>query len=67
MLGVCRLVRFGLEAFLAARYGSGILRRLNAPIFHEIAMGFVVIALLLTVLSIVRLMRRLRRPHRRAV
>jgi membrane protein YqaA with SNARE-associated domain len=65
MLIVCRICRFGLEAVLALRYGRGILGWLDSDIFHEIVAFFIVVAVVLTTLSIVKLVRSTRPPTRR--
>jgi len=56
-LGICRLLRFGLEAALARRYGPHILRWLESDLASEIVSGCIVLAAILTVVSIVRLVR----------
>jgi membrane protein YqaA with SNARE-associated domain len=56
-LTICRLLRFGLEAALAARYGEYILSWLESDLFQGIAAFFIVLALGLAVFSAVRLMR----------
>jgi membrane protein YqaA with SNARE-associated domain len=64
-LTVCRILRFGLEATLGAIYGRRIVGWLNTDLFHNIVSGCIVIAIALTTLSIVRLVRSTRRPARR--
>jgi membrane protein YqaA with SNARE-associated domain len=64
-LAVCRIARFGLEAALAIRYGQSILRWLDSDLFHDIVTFFIVVAILLTTLSIVKLVRSTRTPTRR--
>jgi membrane protein YqaA with SNARE-associated domain len=56
-LGICRVIRFGLEAWLAVIYGRRILRWLDSDLFHDIVGFFIVLAFVLTVISIVRLVR----------
>jgi membrane protein YqaA with SNARE-associated domain len=56
-LTVCRLVRFGLEAALARAYGRRILGWMDSEIFHGVVLFFIVVAIALTTLSIVRLAR----------
>jgi membrane protein YqaA with SNARE-associated domain len=63
-LAVCRLLRFGLEAALARTYGRRVLAILDSDLFHDIVFVFMMIAAVLTVVSIVRLVRS-RRPARR--
>jgi membrane protein YqaA with SNARE-associated domain len=64
-LTVCRILRFGLEAALAAVYGRRIVGWINSDLFHDIVSGCIVIAIVLTTLSIVRIVRSTRRPTRR--
>jgi membrane protein YqaA with SNARE-associated domain len=64
-LTACRILRFGLEAALAAVYGRSIVGWLNSDLFHDIVSGCIVLAIGLTTLSIVRLVRSTRRPSRR--
>ena len=64
-LTICRILRFGLEAALAAVYGRRIVGWLNSDLFHDIVSGCIVLAIALTTLSIVRLVRSTRRPSRR--
>jgi membrane protein YqaA with SNARE-associated domain len=64
-LTVCRILRFGLEATLGAIYGRRIVGWLNTDLFHDIVSGCIVIAIALTTLSIVRLVRSTRWPTRR--
>jgi uncharacterized membrane protein YdjX (TVP38/TMEM64 family) len=61
-LTVCRMLRFGLEAALAATYGRRILALLDSDLFHDIVMFFVAIAIPLTVLSMVQIVRATRKP-----
>jgi membrane protein YqaA with SNARE-associated domain len=63
-LTACRLLRFGLEAALAIVYGRRILRWLDSDLFHDIVSLFIVIAILLTTLSIVKLVRATGRKKR---
>jgi membrane protein YqaA with SNARE-associated domain len=56
-LTLCRLLRFGLEAALAARYGRHILSWLESDLVQDIAAFFIVIAIGLAVFSTVRLVR----------
>lgn len=52
-----RLVRFGIAAVLARVYGRGILRVLESDTFQTVAVGFVAVAILGTVVSAVLLWR----------
>ena len=65
VLTLCRAFRFGLEAVLAIVYGRRILAWLDSDIFHDIVFFFSIIAVLLTTLSIVKLLRSTRRPSGR--
>jgi membrane protein YqaA with SNARE-associated domain len=64
-LTLCRVLRFGLEAALAAIYGRRIVGWLDSDLFHDIVSVCIVIAIGLTTLSIVRLVRSTRRPSKR--
>lgn len=64
-LTVCRIFRFGLEALLAIRYGRRILSWLDSDIFHDVVTFFIVIALALTTLSVVKIVRAARSPSPR--
>jgi membrane protein YqaA with SNARE-associated domain len=50
-LGAARLVRFGIEAVLARRYGAGILAVLESGTFRGVILGFIIVALVGTALS----------------
>jgi membrane protein YqaA with SNARE-associated domain len=52
-----RLLRFGIEAALAMRYGRQILSWLESDLFHNIIVGLVVLAVGLTGWSIYNVMR----------
>ena len=56
-LAVCRLLRFGIEAALARRYGTHILRWLESDAVRDVVSTFMVLAVVLTALSIARLVR----------
>jgi membrane protein YqaA with SNARE-associated domain len=64
-LAVCRLVRFGTEALLAAIYGRQLLGWIDSDIFHDIVAGAIVLAVALTMLSMLRFVRATGSPHRR--
>ena len=55
--GAMRLVRFGAEALLARRYGRGVLRILQSDTFQIIIVGFIVLAVVGTLVSAVLLWR----------
>ena len=56
-LVVCRIVRFGLESVLAIVYGRSILAWLDSDLFHDIVTFFIVLAAVLTTMSIVKIVR----------
>ena len=62
--GAMRLLRFGIEATLARRYGRGILRVLQSDAFQFVVLAFIVVALVGTTVSAALLWRgtRARRP-----
>jgi membrane protein YqaA with SNARE-associated domain len=64
-LAVCRLIRFGAEWALAVVYGRRIIWWLESDLFQNVVFGCVVIALVLTVLSIIRLVQATRPGKRR--
>lgn len=55
--GAVRLLRFGGEAVLARIYGRGILRVLQSDMFQMVVAGFIVIAIVGTIVSLVMLWR----------
>lgn len=65
-LAVCRLLRFGVEAVLARRYGGMILAWMDSDLFHDVILFLIVVAFALTALSIVRLVKSTRPQGRRA-
>src|SRR5258708_22696312 len=56
-LTACRLFRFGLEAVLALIYGPRILVWLDSDLFHDIVAFFGIVAVALTTMSIVKVVR----------
>jgi len=64
-LVVCRIFRFGLEALLAIRYGRRILSWLDSDIFHDVVTFFIIMAVVLTTLSLVKIIRSARSPSPR--
>jgi membrane protein YqaA with SNARE-associated domain len=56
-----RLLRFGVEAALARRYGQGVLRVLQSATFEWIVGGFVIVAVAGTVVSAAALWRKTRK------
>jgi membrane protein YqaA with SNARE-associated domain len=65
-LAVCRLIRFGLEALLAAIYGRALLAWFDSDVFHDAVIALSVLGLALTMLSIARIFARSRSTDRRA-
>ena len=63
-LADCRMVRFGLEAALANLYGPRILAWLDSDRSHDIVSGIIVLALLLSTISLLRLLQSSRRRSR---
>jgi membrane protein YqaA with SNARE-associated domain len=57
-----RLLRFGVEATLATIYGRGILRVLESDRFQMVVAGFIVVAILGTIATIVMLWRNTHAP-----
>lgn len=60
-----RLIRFGSEAVLARIYGRSVLRLLESDGFQRVIVGFIIIAVLGTILSAVMLWRSTRQPRLR--
>ena len=60
-----RLIRFGSEAVLARIYGRDVLRLLESDGFQRVIVGFIIIAVLGTILSAVMLWRSTRQPRLR--
>ena len=58
---ITRLARFGLEAYLAVRYGRGILRWLESPVVEYAVAACILLALILTAFSAYKLFRSTRR------
>ena len=56
-LAAFRMVRFGLEAALAIIFGRRIVAWLDADRFHDIVLGVIVLAVALTAMSLVRVVR----------
>jgi membrane protein YqaA with SNARE-associated domain len=60
-----RLIRFGSEAALARIYGRGVLRLLESEAFQRVIVGFIIVAIVGTILSAVMLWRSTRQPRLR--
>ena len=61
--GLVRLVRFGAEAALARLYGRGVLVILQSELFKMIVTGFVIIAIVGTIVSAIMLWRSTRQTR----
>ena len=61
-----RLVRFGVEAALAARYGGRILRWMESTVFEVIIGALIVLAIVGTIVSAIALVRSTRRAPARS-
>jgi membrane protein YqaA with SNARE-associated domain len=64
---VVRMFRFGFEAMLAKLYGSRILTWLDSDLLHTIVSFFIVAAIALTALSIVRIVQSTRLKKNRVM
>lgn len=58
-----RLVRFGSEAVLARVYGRGVLRAIESDSFQTVIVGFIVVAIIGTVISGAMFWRSTRQPR----
>ena len=65
-LAACRFTRFGIEAYLARRYGSETLEWLESPIVEKVVLAFLVLGVVLTTVALVRIVRSPARSKRRA-
>jgi membrane protein YqaA with SNARE-associated domain len=61
-LAAARALRFGIEAALAAYYGSGILRWMKTPTFQMVVGVFIALAVIGTIVSAVAVYRSSKRP-----
>jgi membrane protein DedA with SNARE-associated domain len=57
IFALARLLRFGVEAVLAQRFGTSLLRIFESEPVQRIAIGLVVVAIAGTVLAILRVWR----------
>jgi membrane protein YqaA with SNARE-associated domain len=64
-LCLCRLLRFGLEAFLAVSYGTQVLAWLDSPTLQAIVAVFLLLACIASAWSAVRLIQATRHGSRR--
>lgn len=65
-LAVCRLARFGGETLLAHAYGPHIIAWLDSDIVNDIVGVIIVFAIVVSVISVIRLFRPARSASRRA-
>ena len=65
-LAACRFVRFGVEAYLARRYGPQTLDWLESPIVENVVLAFLALGIALTAITVVRILRSPARSSRRA-
>jgi membrane protein YqaA with SNARE-associated domain len=65
-LAVVRLLRFGAEGALAAVYGRRVLGILDSDLFQDIVLFFIVVAVALTTLSLVKVAKSTRPARGRA-
>jgi membrane protein YqaA with SNARE-associated domain len=61
VLGAVRLLRFGAETLIAARYGTSALRWLNSDVLQQIVVGVMAMAIVGSAISVYALLRRPRR------
>jgi membrane protein YqaA with SNARE-associated domain len=65
-LAACRFVRFGIEAYLARRYGSQTLEWIESPLVETAVLAFLLLGVVLTTVALVRVLRSPIRSRRRA-
>jgi len=65
-LAACRFVRFGIEAYLARRYGPQTLDWLESPIVENVVLAFLALGIALTAVTLIRIVRSPSRSSRRA-
>ena len=65
-LAACRFVRFGVEAYLARRYGPQTLDWLESPIVENVVLAFLGLGIVLTAITLIRILRSPARSSRRA-
>ena len=63
VFGSARVIRFGVEALLARRYGASVIHLLESTAAERIAIGLVLVSILGTVLTIARVWRGTRQPR----
>ena len=65
-LAACRFVRFGIEAYLARRYGPRTLDWLESPIVEKAVLAFLALGIAVTAVTLIRIVRSPARSSRRA-
>lgn len=63
VFGTARVIRFGVEALLARRYGESVVHVLESDIARSVAIGMVIVSILGTILTIARVWRSTRQPR----
>ena len=63
VFGTARVIRFGVEALLARRYGESVVNVLESDIARPVAIGMVIVSILGTILTIARVWRSTRQPR----
>jgi membrane protein YqaA with SNARE-associated domain len=64
-LAACRVLRFGAEALLAFLYGRRIVGWLDSDLFHDIVAFMIIAAIVVSIISVVRLVHATRPAKRR--
>jgi membrane protein YqaA with SNARE-associated domain len=65
ILVVCRIARFGLEVYLANRFGRTVLSWIESNTFRDVVFVFIALAVAASIFSVVKLVRSSREPSRR--
>ena len=63
-LAICRLFRFGLEAALAQRYGRRVVALIDPNLFHDVATLAIGLTVIVTIVTVVKLVSPRRPTHR---
>jgi membrane protein DedA with SNARE-associated domain len=63
IIGICRIIRFSIEALLALHFGSKILKEAQTPLVEGIILGVVVISVTGTAYSLYTWTKRSRQPR----
>jgi len=63
VFGGARVIRFGVEALLARRYGASVIHVLESTVAERVAIGLVLVSILGSVLTIARVWRSTRQPR----